>query len=192
MQRLTLLPSLLRGRTLYSFAAARQETTDQKQTAPNQAEPMRRNPMLPVKQTQSKSTYIDDLKRDNKEFEVKQQWQHGNGRLEESDDPADNRWRALCSHQSHWHATLSEVNQVAGNGRSLEVGKALSLARAWKRLTMLVVAENGLRREQRLNARYEKPTQQRKRLASERHRRRFKHAVARRISAVMRLKKRGL
>ena len=62
---------------------------------------------------------------------------------------------------------------------------------AWKKLHV-VMAESNVKKELKRGERYEKPTLMRQRLASERHRRRFKVEVGRQISELMRLKKKGL
>ena len=69
----------------------------------------------------------------------------------------------------------SDVAVGIYSGRSFDV-KAHNVPSAYGRV-MTVLARNGLRRELQRAERHEKPTDKRRRLTSERHRRRFAEAV---------------
>lgn len=107
----------------------------------------------------------------------------------------DAKWAELShkeitdQQRSRIHAELtpysSRTELVSGNyGVS-------AVTAAWKSLNR-TLAESGIRRELRLTERFERPTFKRQRLASERHRRRFKAQVGKEITGIMRLKKKGL
>ena len=73
-------------------------------------------------------------------------------------------------------------NAVPSAGRSVPVAKG-DLARAMANLNS-IFRINNVRTELRLGERYEKPNQKRRRLASERHRRRFAHMVREKVQLV--------
>lgn len=73
-------------------------------------------------------------------------------------------------------------NAVPSDGRSVSVTKG-DLARAMANLNS-IFRVNNVRTELRLGERYEKPNQKRRRLASERHRRRFAHMVREKVQLV--------
>jgi ribosomal protein S21 len=74
--------------------------------------------------------------------------------------------------------------------RTVPVGQGNNLASAWSQLNT-IMQQSGVRRELSRQQEYEKPTAYRHRVASERHRRRFKHAVGQSIATIMRMKKKG-
>ncbi|PWN36798.1 uncharacterized protein FA14DRAFT_186976 [Meira miltonrushii] len=79
-------------------------------------------------------------------------------------------------------------NAIPSDGRSVPVRQDLSRAMANLNSIFRV---NNIRTELRLGERYEKPNQKRRRLASERHRRRFAHMVREKVQLIMYLKSRG-
>jgi ribosomal protein S21 len=69
------------------------------------------------------------------------------------------------------------------DGRVFEVRSNVDVGSAYSRL-MSLLAKNNVRRELRLEENYEKPNQKRRRLKSERHRRRFAAAVREKVQLV--------
>ncbi|MCO5590112.1 hypothetical protein L7F22_044081 [Adiantum nelumboides] len=72
---------------------------------------------------------------------------------------------------------------LPSDGRSIAVSNSGDLARAMTNLNS-IFRVNNIRTELRLGERYEKPNQKRRRLASERHRRRFAHMVREKVQLV--------
>lgn len=69
------------------------------------------------------------------------------------------------------------------DGRVFSVKAHVDVNRAYGSL-MSIIARNGVRKELRFQERYEKPNQKRRRLKSERHRRRFAAAVREKVQLV--------
>jgi ribosomal protein S21 len=72
---------------------------------------------------------------------------------------------------------------LPSDGRSIAVSSGGDFARAMTNLNS-IFRVNNIRTELRLGERYEKPNQKRRRLASERHRRRFAHMVREKVQLV--------
>jgi len=92
------------------------------------------------------------------------------------------------------HEAFMDRNEVAGtaySGRTESVTKhQVPLSIAWMRLNR-TVRMNNLRQELRSQARFEKPGEKRRRLRSERWRRRFAEEVGRKIRLANAIRKRG-
>lgn len=81
---------------------------------------------------------------------------------------------------------------AANSARGISVIHYDNFARQYRRLMSGVIAVNNIKLEQRFLERYEKPKYLRQRLQSNRHRRRFAHEVALKVSAVMKAKRQGM
>lgn len=104
------------------------------------------------------------------------------------------RWKLMSDAASATrarHDVHSGYTPVTSRTEALGSQSVATVQQAWRRLHR-TLAESGIRKELRMTARYERPTFKRQRLASERHRRRFKNEVVQQISSIMRLKKKGL
>ncbi|KAN0061701.1 hypothetical protein ACQY0O_005693 [Thecaphora frezii] len=76
------------------------------------------------------------------------------------------------------------------SGRSVVVAPQSDPARAYSQLAALL-RRNNVRNELRLQQRYEKPNEEKRRKKSERHRRRFADMVRKKVQLVMAIKARG-
>lgn len=78
------------------------------------------------------------------------------------------------------------------SSRSISFARSLDFERSYRRIMSGVITANNIRRELRLEERYEKPHLKKQRLASARHRRRFARAVGLKVAAVMKAKSQGM
>lgn len=115
----------------------------------------------------------------------------GYGRLSR---PSDGRRGYVEDLEADWasRAVYGEPSWPATpfSGRSIRVTPQADPARAYGQLSVLL-RRNNVRNELRLQQRYEKPNQERRRKKSERHRRRFADLVRKKVQLVMAIKARG-
>ncbi|CDR98828.1 related to MRP21-mitochondrial ribosomal protein of the small subunit [Sporisorium scitamineum] len=108
--------------------------------------------------------------------------------------PSDGRRGYVEDLEADWaaRAVYGEPSWPATpfSGRSIRVTPQADPARAYAQLSVLL-RRNNVRQELRLQQRYEKPNQERRRKKSERHRRRFADMVRGKVQLVMAIKARG-
>jgi ribosomal protein S21 len=98
-----------------------------------------------------------------------------------------------------WHSTTQNQLQQTSHRpaatpysvRAIPVGQGQPLHVAYSNL-QFILRQSNVRAELKRGEEYEKPTAYRHRMASQRHRRRFKHEVGQKIATIMRMKKKGL
>ncbi|TIB75868.1 hypothetical protein E3Q23_02151 [Wallemia mellicola] len=100
------------------------------------------------------------------------------------------------AHQQRMRTLAQEQPLSLYAGRTVVVGKydknsaTSQVERAWKRLNG-TLARNEVRRDLMLRDRYERPHQMRRRLKSERHRRRFAEYIRQKVSLVHSIRRRN-
>ena len=100
------------------------------------------------------------------------------------------------AHQQRMRTLDNEQPLSLYSGRTVVVGKydkqnqSSQLDKSWKRLNG-ILARNDVRRELILRDRYEKPNQMRRRLRSERHRRRFAEYIRQKVNLVNEIRRRN-
>jgi len=101
----------------------------------------------------------------------------------------NDRWE---KHHENARKRMAETKLEAGKyaGRSVNVTEFVPLRIALGRLGR-ILGQNNMRKELRLVERYEKPTDKRRRLKSERHRRRFAEMIAQKVRVVREIRARG-
>ena len=100
----------------------------------------------------------------------------------------DNKWQS-ASQLSPFYHDRRPPNQFSA--RTQQISGSTDFASAW-RAVHAVLSQSDIRREARMRERHEKPTAERHRKRSERHRRRFKAEVSEQLKHVMRMKRKGL
>ncbi|KAF8318624.1 uncharacterized protein EI90DRAFT_3127932 [Cantharellus anzutake] len=100
-------------------------------------------------------------------------------------------WRAYSGRRMAEIQKLQQERAHAGMywGRSFPVTNGNFIA-AYSRV-MTTLRDNRVRQEQRLAERFEKPTDKRRRLKSERHRRRFAEMISQKVKIVRAIRERG-
>jgi ribosomal protein S21 len=101
----------------------------------------------------------------------------------------DSFWRSATKDQLHH--TSHRPAATPYSVRAIPVGQKQPLHVAYANLQK-ILRQSNIRAELKRGEEYEKPTAYRHRMASQRHRRRFKHEVGQKIATIMRMKKKGL
>ncbi|KAJ1024825.1 hypothetical protein NDA16_002865 [Ustilago loliicola] len=108
--------------------------------------------------------------------------------------PSDGRRGYVEDLEADWsaRAVYGEPSWPATpfSGRSIRVTSQADPSRAYAQLAVLL-KRNNVRQELRLQQRYEKPNEERRRKKSERHRKRFADMVRKKVQLVMAIKARG-